>query len=912
MKQKLLLPLLFCCLAPAALWATHNRAGEIHIEQIGPLTLRCTIITWTKTSSVNADRDTLELNWGDGFIQAVQRSNGAGIPPQGVPLPNDIKYNTYIAEHTYAGPGTFTISMTDQNRIGGIINVNNPASDNVPFHIATTYTFQNSQFGGSNSTPRLLQPPVENACVGKPWKHNPNASDIDGDSLSYALIVPLQGIGTEVPNYVFPDDISPGPNNVFQLDQNNGDILWQSPQQAGIYNIAFVVISWRKGVEIDRTIRDMQIIVAACDNNPPVVEAIDKICVVAGDTVEFVVKARESDSTDVIQLTALGAPLTSPFSPATFTAPTGWVADSVSGVFRWITACEHVSNQPYTVVFKATDSLTTPQLADLHTVEIKVVGPPPEGLQADPQQGNIEITWDKPYTCEDAANDYFLGFSVWRREGSNPFPYDSCAPGLAGKGYTQLIAVTNLMVNGRYYYKDQNVVRGTTYCYRVLAKFARISDGGYPYNIVESLPSEEVCAQLPRDLPLITNVSVEATDAAAGKMRVAWSKPVAVDLDTVINHGPYRYQLLRAPDFQGGTFTPVPGASFIANEFWQANDTIFEFDENLNTAGGPYRYKVEFYVRGENTPLGTTNEASSVFLSIASTDQTNILTWEEQVPWNNYRYEIYRKNQSTGLFDLIGNSTMPRYEDRGLINGVEYCYYVRSEGTYSVGGLLNPLFNKSQEECGVPIDTVPPCAPILNVTNLCDDPGASPGPPFVNTLTWTNPNETCDGSDDAVAYRIWYTSEEGGELVLIAEQNGATNTTMEHTLEFQLAGCYAVSALDSVGNESVLSNSYCVDNCPQYELPNAFTPNGDGANDLYTPFPGWRFVERVEMQIFNRWGNLVFETSDPNINWSGANENGKELAEGTYFFVCKVFENRVSGVVLRPDVLSGYIELVRG
>ena len=173
MKQKLLLTLLAFLVAPLALLATHNRAGEIHIEQIGPLTIRATIITWTKTSSVNADRDTLEINWGDGVIQKVVRSNGGGIPPQGFPLANDIKYNIYVYEHTYPGPDSFIISMTDQNRIGGIINVNPPASDNVPFHIQTTYVFQDSQFGGTNTTPYLLQPPIDNACVGKPYKHNP-------------------------------------------------------------------------------------------------------------------------------------------------------------------------------------------------------------------------------------------------------------------------------------------------------------------------------------------------------------------------------------------------------------------------------------------------------------------------------------------------------------------------------------------------------------------------------------------------------------------------------------------------------------------------------------------------------------------------------------------------------------------
>ncbi|HNG89676.1 MAG TPA: gliding motility-associated C-terminal domain-containing protein, partial [Saprospiraceae bacterium] len=74
----------------------------------------------------------------------------------------------------------------------------------------------------------------------------------------------------------------------------------------------------------------------------------------------------------------------------------------------------------------------------------------------------------------------------------------------------------------------------------------------------------------------------------------------------------------------------------------------------------------------------------------------------------------------------------------------------------------------------------------------------------------------------------------------------------------------------------------------------------------------WRFVERVDMQIFNRWGNLVFQTTDPALNWTGVNLDGKELADGTYLYVCRVYEKRVGGTLLRPDALSGYIELIRG
>ena len=72
-------------------------------------------------------------------------------------------------------------------------------------------------------------------------------------------------------------------------------------------------------------------------------------------------------------------------------------------------------------------------------------------------------------------------------------------------------------------------------------------------------------------------------------------------------------------------------------------------------------------------------------------------------------------------------------------------------------------------------------------------------------------------------------------------------------------------------------------------MPNVFTPNADGSND-YLSFinsENLQAYEAIELQIFNRWGNVVYETSDINFSWDGE-INGSVLPEGVYLWVLKV------------------------
>jgi gliding motility-associated-like protein len=902
---------LFLLLGSVSLFATHNRAGEITIvlQDCEGLVIEATITTYTKASSVPADRDSLFIDWGDGTGEMVARSNGNGF---GILLPNDTKLNEYIATHKYNAPGRYIVSMTDPNRNGEILNVNPPSSDLIPFHLQTTYTFPNCAFDGDNSTPTLNNPPIDIGCVGQIFRHNPVAIDPEGDSLSYQLVVPFQGTNQPVPNFFWPDEIGPGANNFYDLNEITGEFVWNSPQEAGEYNIAMYIISWRDGEAIDTVLRDMQILIEDCDDNrPPVIETEDFLCVVAGETISFPVFATDPDVGQSIQLSALGAPFNVPISPATLSGPGGYVSPPINATFTWNTTCEHIADQPYTIVFRAIDNYLNGNfgLATLKTVRIKVVGPPPEDVQSESSSNQITISWESPYICEDAANDYFYTFSVWRRLGSNPFPIDTCTPGLEGKGYTRLTSNTRDIVGGRYVFTDTDVERGKTYCYRILAGFAQYTAAGLPFNRVESLPSEEICVQLSRDVPLITNVDVRETSTSLGEIEVVWTKPNPEDLDTLQNTGPYTYEVLRAEGITNSGFQPI-GVSFTSPTFWEANDTSF-IDTGLNTEENAYSYQIAFYVNGESEPIGFSAPASSVFLSIASTDETNNLSWEFDVPWDNTSYQVFRERLSQpGVWVNLGTVTEPFFSDQGLVNGREYCYYVESTGAYGIAGLPSPLLNRSQIACGIPLDTIPPCPPTLAVSNLCDKAISCLEAELENDLEWVNPMDLCSATDDVVGYYIYYAPLEGAEFRLIDSIITADETTYVHQPETGIAGCYAVTARDTFYNESAFSNIVCVDNCPIYELPNAFTPNGDGQNDTFYPFP-YCFIEEVEFKVFNRWGELVFETNDPDLNWDGSNLRGNALPAGVYYYTCKVFERRVTGVMPREELLRGYIELLR-
>lgn len=854
--MKKLIPI-FLLIVSSNIFATHNRAGEITYTHVSGLTYQITVTTYTKDSSP-ADRPSLGIKWGDSSpLDSVDRISK-------ILLGGDINKNVYIGEHTYPGPSPipYLISIEDPNRNAGIINI--PQSVNIVFYLETELFI--NPFQGINNSPVLLNPPIDNACVNQIYVHNPGAVDPDGDSLYYTLDVSRAQGGVMVPGYTIP-----AASNFVTINNQTGDLIWNSPTLMGEYNIAIRITEYRKGKKIGSILRDMQItVVAGCDP-PPNITAVNDTCIIAGDLLNFTVNATGSHP---VTLSATGIPLLPP-NTASFNQTT-IPATVTSGVFNWQTVCNNVRNSPYFVSFKATDAGAF-NLVDFQTTMITVIGPKVQNLSTQVLANAIQLNWDS-YVCTNAKN-----YKIYRKKGASGFNPAQCETGLpASTGFQLIATITNLSTTT---FIDNNnglgLIAGEDFCYRIVACFP---DGA------ESIVSDEVCDQLKKDVPIITNVSVNSTSTTTGDIDVEWSKPT--EFDALVFPGPYRYLIYRGQQ-TNSNLTLIDSTLNI-------NDTTYT-DINLNTQNFQYFYRVDIYnlTGGTRDLIGKSTVASSVFLNLIPSDNQLTLVWNENVPWTNTQHVIYRQNPITLNYDSLDITSANQYIDTGLANLTTYCYKIKSIGNYSSPDIKSPLLNYSQETCAQPIDNVIPCAPTATLNGDCEL--------RENVLTWQNPTSGC--ADDVLGYKIYKKDSLDGDFALIATINDAATTTFIESDLFSIAGCYIVTSLDSVGNESLFGDSICVDNCPVYELPNVFTPGGDGFNDLFGPFP-YRFVKSIDIEIFNRWGQEIFTTTNPDIEWDGTNQNnGNELSDGTYFYVCTVNEIFLEGI--KPRVLKGFVTLLR-
>ena len=125
-----------------------------------------------------------------------------------------------------------------------------------------------------------------------------------------------------------------------------------------------------------------------------------------------------------------------------------------------------------------------------------------------------------------------------------------------------------------------------------------------------------------------------------------------------------------------------------------------------------------------------------------------------------------------------------------------------------------------------------------------------------------------------------------------------------------LTTVYTLSAVSESGCRAEGAITVRVVRRDDVYAPNAFSPNGDGSNDYFTVYPRQAAAQIRLLQVFGRWGALLFERKNipggvPELGWDGR-ANGNELDAGVYVFQAEV---------LLPDgrakIVSGEVLLLR-
>jgi len=233
---KKLLFVLFLISVPL-LSQAYEFAGYISIQHISGNTYQVTATDYSFGDPENSgrcdkfDSDTLRIYYGDNTSGILYRSNGNIYPPNTYPggdsLCPCLKANIYIGQHTFSGPGAYTIWFFGGGYINGIVNMINSGA----MAMIISNTLYVNPAAGNFSMPVITNPPVcTYGCLGQCYSFNLGATASTGDSVAYAL-----GFDS-LPGYFIPHGVT--------VDSITGELNWCSPSRVGLYNFSIVFTTY--------------------------------------------------------------------------------------------------------------------------------------------------------------------------------------------------------------------------------------------------------------------------------------------------------------------------------------------------------------------------------------------------------------------------------------------------------------------------------------------------------------------------------------------------------------------------------------------------------------------------------------------------------------------------------------------
>jgi gliding motility-associated-like protein len=324
-----------------------------------------------------------------------------------------------------------------------------------------------------------------------------------------------------------------------------------------------------------------------------------------------------------------------------------------------------------------------------------------------------------------------------------------------------------------------------------------------------------------------------------------------IELDTWQEINDSRHVVVSGEDY-GGAIQLGPDKR-IYHAIWNAEYLgVIEEPELL---GDDCSYEqLGFYMDGKVTGIGLPNFKNSIY-NVAAFSYENLCLGEEtQFTLNLESVDSVQwafGDTLSGEFNFSTEENPSHYYENAGFYDVSLHTYVDS----IVDSLHYWIFIKT-----------PPVVELGNDTSLCEGQVMALDASLVNaTYLW----------QDASTEPIYLATTTGYFYVDISQNN-----------------CHSFSDI----------NLYACD--PLIDMPNVFTPNGDGKNDFFVPV-FHQDIEMATMTIYDRWGKVMAENINALNGWNG-NNNGKHCSDGNYFYILQY-----QGIDFQWYSLKGYVTLLR-
>jgi len=194
--------------------------------------------------------------------------------------------------------------------------------------------------------------------------------------------------------------------------------------------------------------------------------------------------------------------------------------------------------------------------------------------------------------------------------------------------------------------------------------------------------------------------------------------------------------------------------------------------------------------------------------------------------------------------------------------------------TYTTSGIYTDVMNGCDTVITDLTINPPPTLTLIKVDDNC---GGNTGS-ITALVTTTNPPVTYNwntGDNDSVISNL----PVGTYNLTINDASGCVNSDTINVLDLEIECDFFIF------------------------IPNVFTPNGDGQNDEFLIH--LKGLKIINLEIYNRWGLKLFETSDISQGWDGRTNSGSEVSDGTYFYILNYKNND------KTQVENGTLTLLR-